>query len=200
MMAAILAVILAAGCTSTTPEKETSNISNAVKVNITEPQAEERYVELNMLDGSKIGGKYISKSAAFVTIVPMYVLDKDGFMSVGSGKDVGIKTSLVNTMVNVGDPSLYMETTLKAQSDKAAALEAAEKLAKEKKAEEIRRDKEKQAEELDERMPTKSILGKAIVRDTTVGNATVGNATVGNATVGNATVGNATVGNATWVG
>jgi hypothetical protein len=118
MMAAILAVILAAGCTSA-PEKETS----AKNVSTTEPPAAVKYVELNMLDESKVGGKYVSESAAFVTIVPMYVLDKDGFMSVGSGKEVGIKTSFVNTIVNIDDPSSYVATTLKAQSDKAAALE-----------------------------------------------------------------------------
>lgn len=119
MITAILAMLLASGCTSA-PVKETSttNVSTA------EPPGAVKYVELNMLDGSKVGGKYVSESAAFITIVPMYVLDKDGFMSVGSGKEVGLKTSFVNTMVNIDDPSSYVATTMKAQSDKAAALEA----------------------------------------------------------------------------
>jgi hypothetical protein len=118
LMVAVIAVMLAAGCTSS-PVKETS----ATNVSTTEPREAVKYVELNMLDGSKVGGKYVSESAAFVTIVPMYVLDKDGFMSVGNGKEVGIKTSFVNTIVNIDDPSSYVATTLKAQSDKAAALE-----------------------------------------------------------------------------
>lgn len=148
-MAAILAVILAAGCTSS-PEKETSTTN----VSTTETQGTVRFVELNMIDGTKVGGKYVSESAAFITIVPMYVLDKDGFMTLGSGKEVGLKTSLVDTMVNINDPSSYVATTLKAQSDKAAELEAAQKLAAEKKAEEIRIDQEKRAAELAKRMPT----------------------------------------------
>jgi hypothetical protein len=132
MMAAVLAVILAAGCTSA-PVKETSTTNVSVtesqaasksSVPVTEPPGAVKYVELDLLDGSKVGGKYVSESAAFVTIVPMYVLDKDGFMSVGSGNEVGLKTSFVNTMVNIDDPSSYVATTLKAQSDKAAALEA----------------------------------------------------------------------------
>jgi hypothetical protein len=126
MMAAVIAVLLAAGCTSA-PVKETSTTNVSVtesqatpksSVSVTEPQAAVKYVELNLLDESKVGGKYVSESAAFVTIVPMYVLDKDGFMSVGSGNEVGIKSSFVNTMVNIDDPSSYVAATLKAQSDK----------------------------------------------------------------------------------
>lgn len=150
MMAAVLAVLLAAGCTSA-PEKGTST-SN---VSVTEPQGTVKYVELYMIDGTKVGGKYVSESAAFVTIVPMYILDKDGFMTAGSGKEVGLKTSLITSIVNIGDPSSSVATTLKAQSDKATELAAAENLAAEQKSEEIRIEKEKRDAEIAKRMPTK---------------------------------------------
>ena len=48
MMAAVLAVLLAAGCTSA-PVKETSTTN----VSTTEPPVAVKYVELNMVDGTK---------------------------------------------------------------------------------------------------------------------------------------------------
>ncbi len=115
-MAAILAVILAAGCTSS-PEKETptTNVSSA------EPQAAVKYVELSMVDGTKVGGKYVSESAAFTNIVPMYVVNDNGIMSRGNGKETGITTSLIATMITIEDPSLLVEKTL---NDQAAAEKA----------------------------------------------------------------------------
>jgi hypothetical protein len=119
MMAAIIVVILAAGCTSS-PEKETSKTN----VSAAEPQAAAKYVEISMTDGTKVGGKYASESAAFTNIVPMYVIDKNGLMSRGNGKETGITTSLIATMVTIEDPSSLVEKTL---SDQAAAEEARQK-------------------------------------------------------------------------
>ena len=121
----VLAVLLMAGCTST-PENGTSNMNNSTS-DENEPTADVRYVELNFADGTKAGGKYISESEAFVTIVPMYVIGPDGNMAAGSGKEVGMKTSLITSMVNIEDPTSYVATTLKAQEEKAAELAAIEK-------------------------------------------------------------------------
>lgn len=126
MMAAVLAVLLAAGCTSA-PVKETSTTN----VSTTVPQAAVKYVELSMVDGSRVGGKYVSESAAFTTIVPMYVIDKNGVMGRGNGKDTGITTNLIATMVTIDDPSSMVTTTLnqqaaaeKADQEKTAAWDA----------------------------------------------------------------------------
>jgi hypothetical protein len=126
MMAAILAVILAAGCTSA-PEKETS----AKNVSATESQAVVKYVELGMVDGSKVGGKYVSESAAFTNIVPMYVIKENGIMSRGNGKETGITTSLIATVITIEDPSSLVEKKLndqavaeKAYNEKRAAEDA----------------------------------------------------------------------------
>lgn len=150
MMAAVLAVILAAGCTSA-PVKETSTTN----VSVTESHGAVRYVELQMMDGSRVGGKYVSETAAFVTIVPMYILDKDGFMTKGSGKEVGIKSSLLTTMLTIQDPSSLVNVTLKTQNDKAAALAAVEKIRQDEAAEKTRIEVEKRNAEIAKRMPTK---------------------------------------------
>lgn len=131
MMAAVLAVLLAAGCTSTPekqPSNQSSNQSDAVKVNITEPQNVERYVELIMIDESKVGGKYVSESAAFVTIVPMYVISKDGYLSEGSGKEVAIKVNYIGSIVNIDEASFKEQ--IKKLSEVKQARQIAEESAK----------------------------------------------------------------------
>lgn len=148
MMAAILAVILAAGCTSA-PVKETSTTN----VSTTAPQAAVKYVELHFVDGTMAGGKYVSETPGFVTIVPMYILDKDGFMKAGgalAGKEVGMKTDLITTMVNIEDPTSFVASTLQAQEEKAAELAVAEQ----EKAKQIQIEKERYEAEQAKRMPT----------------------------------------------
>jgi PBP1b-binding outer membrane lipoprotein LpoB len=122
----VLLAVLMSGCTSA-PVKETTNTS----VTTTTPQNTVKYVELHMIDGSSVGGKYVSESAAFTTIVPMYIIDKDGVMSRGNGKETGITTNLIATMVTIGDPSSLVTSTLnqqaiaeKAQEKENAASEA----------------------------------------------------------------------------
>jgi len=90
-----------------------------------------KYVELGMVDGTKVGGKYVSESAAFTTIVPMYVINENGIMSRGNGKETGITTNLIATMVTIDDPSSLVTTTLnqqaiadKAYKEKRAAQDA----------------------------------------------------------------------------
>ena len=121
MMSVVLAVLLAAGC-----------VSSPVKENSTEPKAAVKYVELHMLDGTKVGGKYVSESTAFTTITPLYLIDKNGIMSRGSGIDTAITTNLIATMITIGDPSSLVNTTLnqqalaeKAYEEKRVAEEAA---------------------------------------------------------------------------
>jgi hypothetical protein len=61
----------------------------------------------------------------------MYIIDKDGVMSRGNGKETGITTNLIATMVTIGDPSSLVTSTLnqqaiaeKAQEKENAASEA----------------------------------------------------------------------------
>jgi hypothetical protein len=69
-----------------------------------------------MVDGTKVGGKYVSESAAFTNIVPMYVINENGIMSRGNGKETGITTSLIATVITIEDPSSLVETTLNEQA------------------------------------------------------------------------------------
>jgi outer membrane murein-binding lipoprotein Lpp len=146
MMAAVLAVILAAGCTSA-PVKETStNVSvtsapvtetATSSVSVTETQAKDRYVEISLLDGTKVGGKYVSETAAFTTILVMYTMDPSAYTSdvnykavkdpnkyfaKGNGAEVSIKNSLINTMVTIDDPTSMIEATQQEMSAIAAAM------------------------------------------------------------------------------
>ena len=69
-----------------------------------------------MVDGTKVGGKYVSESAAFTTIVPMYVIDKNGFMKRGDGNETAFTTNLIASIVTIEDPSSYVNATLEAQA------------------------------------------------------------------------------------
>ena len=128
-------MILAAGCTSA-PVKETSTSNVSVtesqatsnsNVPVTESQAKDRYVEINLLDGTKVGGKYVSETAAFTTILVMYTMDPNAYMFdayhkavknpdkyfvKGNGAEVSIKNSLINTMVTIDEPTPVIEATL----------------------------------------------------------------------------------------
>ena len=148
MMAAILAVILAAGCTSA-PIKETSTSNVSVtesqatsnsNVPVTESKAKDRYVEISLLDGTKVGGKYVSETAAFTTILVMYTMDPnaytfdaynkavknpDKYFAKGNGAEVSIKNSLINTMVTIDEPTPMIEATLQEMNATAAAMKKA---------------------------------------------------------------------------
>ena len=127
MMAAVLAVLLAAGCTSA-PVKETSTTNVSVtesqatpnsSVTVTETQAKDRFVQINLLDGTSVGGKYVSETAAFTTIDVMYTInpeakktigtiyakDPDNYIIKGNGAEVGIKNALINTVVTIEKPN-----------------------------------------------------------------------------------------------
>jgi outer membrane murein-binding lipoprotein Lpp len=161
MMAVILAVVLAAGCTSA-PVKETStsNVSatesqatSTSNVPATESQASDRYVEISLLDGTKVGGKYVSETAAFTTILVMYTMDPNAYtyykspghlehgsyttgpiitvkdpnkyLVKGTGAEVSIKNSLINTMVTIEDPTPMIEATLQEMNANAVAMKKA---------------------------------------------------------------------------
>jgi len=117
-MGAIIVMMLATGCTSA-PEKES-------KV---------RYVEIHGVEGGTIGGKYVSESATFVSIIPMYIISKDGIMARGSGVNTSIKTSVIANMVDIEDPSSKVNETLEIQNDPwaraVAAKNASDKAAEE---------------------------------------------------------------------
>ena len=150
MMAAVLAVILAAGCTSA-PVKETSTTNVSVtsspvkesstsSVSVTETQAKDRYVEISLLDGTKVGGKYVSETAAFTTILVMYTMDPnaytfdanykavkdpDKYFAKGNSAEVSIKNSLINTMVTIDEPTPMIKATLQELNATAAAMKKA---------------------------------------------------------------------------
>ena len=145
MMAAVLAMLLTAGCTSA-PVKETSTTNVSVKETSTpnastEPQVAEKWVEIYLQDGTSVIGKYVSETAAFTTIVVMYTSDMsayktnektgqfgkdiDKYMVKGSGNTVGIKNTLINSMVVIENPTETIAARLQAQSDEAAAQQKA---------------------------------------------------------------------------
>jgi hypothetical protein len=124
MMATVIAVILAAGCTSA-PVKETSTTNVSVtesqatskpSVSVNETQAKDRYVQINLLDGSYAGGKYISETAAFTTIAVMYTYNPNvgagNFFNKGSGKEVAFKNSLINTITPIDEPTAMIDAKL----------------------------------------------------------------------------------------
>ena len=162
-MTVILAAMFAAGCTSA-PVEETSDSSvpatepqatSDSNAPVTEPQASDRYVEINLLDGTKVGGQYVSETAAFTTIIVMYKIDPDAYVHYntpgyvksgsysmgptvrvknpdeylvkGTGDEVSIKNSLINTMVTIDDPTSMIESTLQEMNDNAVAMEKAAK-------------------------------------------------------------------------
>ena len=160
-MTIILAVMFAAGCTSAPVEEISDSDVSAAEpqatsdsdVSAAEPQAKDRYVEINLLDGTKVGGKYVSETAAFTTIRVMYTVDPDAYVSYttpghvksgsyytgpavtvkdpdeylvkGTGAEVSIKNSLINTMVTIDEPTPMIEATLQEMNDNAVAMKKA---------------------------------------------------------------------------
>jgi|WetSurMetagenome_2_1015567.scaffolds.fasta_scaffold370814_2 hypothetical protein len=135
MMVAVLAVLLAAGCVSS-PEKGTSN--SGVPAN--ESQSKIRYVQINLLDGTIVGGKYVSETPAFTTIIAMYTMDPKAYtydannkfvkdpnryFARGSGAEVSIKNSLINTMVTIDNPTEMIESTMQELNATAVAMKKA---------------------------------------------------------------------------
>jgi hypothetical protein len=134
LMAAVLAVLLTSGCTSS-PEKEASNSStSASKV-----EDGVRYVQINFLDGTSAGGKYVSETAAFTTINVMYLLDPNGYkynngsfvkdpnkyIVRGNGAEVRFKNELINSMVNIDDPEQFIVKTQQEIKDEIDAAQTA---------------------------------------------------------------------------
>ena len=129
LMAAVLVVLLA-GCVSS-PEKGTSNQSVVVKetsnqsVPVNDSKTNVRYVQLNLLDGSQVGGIYVSETPAFTTIQYMYNFEPDyievtteggGSSTVEctkitneSGATIGFKNALINTMIDIENPALSIQ-------------------------------------------------------------------------------------------
>jgi len=81
-------------------------------------------------------------------------LDNDGTMVRGNGNITALKISLVTTMLPIYDPSARINATLKAQSDKTAAIEAANKAEQEQSAEIARKEAERYKAEQAKYLPT----------------------------------------------
>jgi outer membrane murein-binding lipoprotein Lpp len=132
VVAMVLAALLMAGCVSNAPVKETSNSSVPANVPATEPKAAVKYIEIRGTDGTRIGGKYVSESPTFMQIVPLYVLDQAGRLTKGNEIPTSIKTDLIATMVNIEEPSAFINETLSKQAiEKQKAAEMDAKLARE---------------------------------------------------------------------
>ena len=141
VFSAVIAILIIAGCVSTPgpqPKASQPEVNQINNTTITKPP-EARYVQINMVDGGSVGGQYLSETAAFVTIIPMYLLEEHTYgngtgtcdffetdpeyLTKGSGVATGIKVSLVNTMVDIPDPRPYIAEKSKSQEETAAALD-----------------------------------------------------------------------------
>ncbi|MFZ3112950.1 hypothetical protein [Methanothrix sp.] len=126
--------MLIAGCTSA-PEKDMSELN----VSDTESQSNDRYVQINLLDGTSVGGKYVSETAAFTTINVMYMLDPEAYTSYngssvrdpdkyiikGNGAEVAFKNSLIDTVYTIADPEEIIDKAQQeVKDDMNAAKEA----------------------------------------------------------------------------
>lgn len=134
VITAIVIAVMLAGCTSA-PEKDTSELN----VSDTESQSNDRYVQINLLDGTSVGGKYVSETAAFTTINVMYMLDPkaytsyngssvrdpDKYMIRGNGAEVAFKNSLIDTVYTIEDPEeIIAKAQQEVKDDMTAAQEA----------------------------------------------------------------------------
>lgn len=162
IMAAVLAVAFIAGCTSA-PEKEASNQT----AQATGSQTKDRYVQINFLDGTCVGGKYVSETAAFTTINVLYTLnpkaytfynnssdsyvkDPDKYIVIGNGAEVSIKNSLIDTMVTIDDPKRVIAKAQQEVKDDATTAQKAY----EEKMKKAMEEKERYEAERAKRMPT----------------------------------------------
>ncbi len=123
----VVAVLFAAGCISdNAPINETVKEAAKEKIqNVESRVAAIRFVELNLTDGSKAGGMYKSESGDAVTIIPLYTIDKDGFMTRGKAVSTDFNASSISTMTNITDPKEFINTTLAAQKERVAGLASA---------------------------------------------------------------------------
>lgn len=162
MIAAVLAALLMAGCVSS-PEKEASNTSTSTS----NAAGNVKYIQINLLDGTSVGGKYVSETAAFTTINVMYTLnpkayvfynhssdsyvkDPDKYIVRGNGAEVSIKNSLIDTMITIESPEKVIEN---AQQEVNEDISAAQK-AYEAKMEKARIEKAKYEAERAKSAPT----------------------------------------------
>ena len=105
-----------------------------------ESPSTDRYIEITLLDGTKVGGKYVSETAAFTTIIAMYTMDPnaytsyntpgsikqgyyhagpmirvkdpDGYLVKANGTEISIKNSVISVVVTIDDPTPMIEATL----------------------------------------------------------------------------------------
>jgi len=145
IMVIVLGAIFASGCmsntsnTTTVPVNESATIKGPAQAN--ESAASQasalRYVQIQLTDGSKVGGQYVSESPAFVTIIPMYLLQEHTwenstcryyetdpeYLTEGSGINTAVKIALINLMIDIPDPRPFIEMKLKSQEGKSATID-----------------------------------------------------------------------------
>lgn len=131
IIGATLLAVMISGCMSESAKTEVAEENESENI---------RYVEISLLDGTKVGGKYVSETAAFTTIIGLYMINPDAYISDANhktvkdpnkyfvranGAEISIKNSLINTMVTINEPSAMIEASLKEMNDTAEAIEKA---------------------------------------------------------------------------
>lgn len=99
-------------------------VSGCMNAPVKEAKAPDKYVEINLINGEKVGGKYLNESAAFTKIIPMYLISESGTMQRGNGKEVAIKSSIITSMITIDDPSAGINATIEKQDAEMKAYKA----------------------------------------------------------------------------
>lgn len=146
------------GCMSA-PEKSATNSSASTIA----PAV--RYVQINLVDGTQVGGKYVSETAAFTTIDLMYTMDPNAYTWIGgnyvkdpnkyvvkgNGTEIAIKNALINSMITINNPESVIEAVQGEMKNETIALQKAA----DEKAKQYQIEKAKNDAEIAKRMPTK---------------------------------------------
>ena len=138
----IATILLACGCVQKGVDETKTNVTQTPatqNTSVVEPKTTEKWVQVNLLDGTSVVGKYVSDTAAYTTIVAMYTIDTNAqrtdktgqtvkdwnkYMAKANGDTIAIKNALINSMVIIDNPTSFIATRLQAQSEGAVTQKA----------------------------------------------------------------------------
>ena len=104
---------------------------------MSEPEPPTRYVQINLWNGSQVGGEYVSETAAFTTVRHLYTLDPDAYthdafgrevkhpekyFTKGNGTELSIENSFIHTMITTDNPAALIEANQKEMNYTAEAM------------------------------------------------------------------------------
>lgn len=104
---------------------------------MSEPELAPRYVQINLWNGSQVGGEYVSETAAFTTIQHLYTLNPDAYTHdalgrevkhpekyfiKGNGTELSIENNFIHSMTTIENPATLIETNQKEMNDTAEAM------------------------------------------------------------------------------